>query len=112
MKANRFRNKQILLRVTEREMELINKKVNVSGFSREKYLRTMAIEGRIFKQDLESIRMLAAEIKKIGVNINQIAKIANETGSVESDLTDDLKRQMEEIWRELKSTLFAGNPQI
>ncbi len=107
MKENRLRPLLMKFHVTQSEADLIKKKIAASGFGKEKFLRTIAIEGRIYKQDLESIRMLATEINKIGVNINQIAKVANETGSVESDSTDELKRQMGEIWRLLKSTLFT-----
>jgi hypothetical protein len=103
---SRLRDKLINFRVTQSEADRIDKNIKLSGLGKERYLRAMAIEGKIFKQDLESVRLLAAEIKKIGVNINQIAKVANETGSVESDSTDVLNRHMEEIWQLVKSTLL------
>lgn len=108
MKSNvsRLRNKLINFRVTPEEERVILKNIEAAGLGKEKYLRKMALEGKIFRQDLESVRFLAAEIRKIGVNINQIAKVANETGSVESDSTDELKRHMEEIWQLVKSTLL------
>lgn len=107
LNTSRLRNKIINFRVTQEEANLINKKIEAAGLGKEKYLRRMAIEGKIFRQDLESVRLLAAEIRKIGININQIAKVANETGSVESDSTDELKRRMEEIWQLVKSTLLT-----
>lgn len=104
---SRLRNKLINFRVTQSEADQIKKKISAAGLGKERYLRTMAIEGKIFRQDLESVRLLATEIRKIGVNINQIAKVANETGSVESDSIDKLKRYMEEIWQLVKSTLLT-----
>lgn len=40
----------------------------------EAYLRKMAIDGYIIQVDHTDIKAMTAEIQKIGVNINQIAK--------------------------------------
>ena len=46
------------------------------------YLRKIAIDGYIIQTDHSDIKAMTAEIQKIGVNINQIAKRVNATGSV------------------------------
>ena len=48
----------------------------------ESYLRKMAIDGYIIQIDHSDIKAMTAEIQKIGVNINQIARRVNATGSV------------------------------
>lgn len=40
-----------------------------------------------------------AQLQKIGVNVNQIAKRINETGRIYADDMDEMKRVMEEVWR-------------
>ena len=40
----------------------------------EAYLRKMAIDGYIIQVDHSDIKKMMAELQKIGVNINQIAK--------------------------------------
>ena len=46
------------------------------------YFRKIAIDGYIIQVDHADIKAMTAEIQKIGVNINQIAKRVNATGSV------------------------------
>ena len=42
---------------------------------------------------------MTAEIQKIGVNINQIAKRVNATGSVYQEDIEEIKGVLAEIWR-------------
>ena len=45
------------------------------------YLRKMAIDGYIIQIDHADIKAMTAEIQKIGVNVNQIARRVNATGN-------------------------------
>lgn len=49
--------------------------------------------------DLQEVKGHTAQLQKIGVNINQIAKRINETGRIYADDMDEIKRAMEEVWR-------------
>ncbi len=89
----------------DEELKLILHKVKASELNKSQYLRKMAIDGFIIKQDLESIRTLTQEINKIGININQIAKHINETGIAYNEDIRDVKGMMERIWQLLKSEL-------
>ena len=81
---NRKRNVQIKFRVTEEERSLIEEKMKqVPTRNMEAYLRKMAIDGYIIQVDHSDIKKMTAELQKIGVNINQIAKRANTTGNVQ-----------------------------
>ena len=75
---NRKRNIQIKFRVTEEERTLIEEKMKqVPTSNMEAYLRKMAIDGYIIQVDHSDIKKMTAELQKIGVNINQIAKRAS-----------------------------------
>jgi SepF-like predicted cell division protein (DUF552 family) len=103
---NRTRNEQLIVRVTRREKELIQKKMELyhtNNFSR--YARKMLIDGYVIHVDLSQFQELAREVQKVGVNINQIAKTANATGMIYGDDMNRLKEVMDEIWRLLKSSL-------
>ena len=79
----RKRTIQIKFRVTEAERDLILEKMKlVPTRNMEAYLRKIAIDGYIIQIDHSDIKAMTAEIQKIGVNINQIAKRVNTTGSV------------------------------
>lgn len=104
--ANRERNIQIKFFVDADENEVIKKKVKASGLNKSEYLRKMAIEGYVLKQDLTSLRELTNAINKIGVNINQITKHANEMGVVAHTEIKEVNGKMADIWQLLKSALL------
>lgn len=97
---NRKRNVQIIIRVTEEERALIEEKMQqVPTLNLSAYARKMLIDGYIIMLDLQEVKGHTAQLQKIGVNINQIAKRINETGQIYADDMDEIKRVMEEVWR-------------
>ena len=71
----RKRTVQIKFRVTEAERDLILEKMKlVPTRNMAAYLRKIAIDGYIIQIDHADIKAMTAEIQKIGVNVNQIAR--------------------------------------
>ena len=104
--SERKRAIQLKLWVTEDEKNLIEEKMKILGTRNfGAYARKMLIDGYIIKVDYSEQRKLAAEVNKIGVNINQICKRINETGRAFAEDVSELKSRMEDIWRLLKSSL-------
>ena len=96
---NRKRNAQIIIRVIEEERALIEEKMRqIPTLNLSAYARKMLIDGYI-TLDLQEVKGHTAQLQKIGVNINQIAKRINETGRIYADDMDEIKRVMEEVWR-------------
>ena len=96
------RTRKIVLRVpvTPEERKLIEQKMSLlhtKNFSA--YARKMLIDGYIVNMDTTDIRAQTAEIQKIGVNVNQIAKRVNSTGSVYQEDIEEIKGVLAEIWR-------------
>ena len=84
----RKRKVQIKFYVTEEERALIEQKMKlVPTRNMAAYLRKIAIDGYIIQTDHSDIKSMTAEIQKIGVNVNQIAKRVNTTGSVDRKST-------------------------
>lgn len=78
---NRKRNVQIIIRVTEEERALIEEKMQqIPTLNLSAYARKMLIDGYIITLDLQEVKGHTAQLQKIGVNVNQIAKRINETG--------------------------------
>ena len=97
---NRKRNVQIIIRVTEEERALIEEKMQqIPTLNLSAYARKMLIDGYIITLDLQEVKGHTAQLQKIGVNVNQIAKRINETGRIYTDDMDELKRLMDEVWR-------------
>ena len=90
--SNRKRTVQIKFRVTEEERALVEEKMKlIPTRNMAAYLRKMAIDGYVIQVDYSDIKAMTAEIQKIGVNINQIARRANATGNVYQEDIEEIK---------------------
>lgn len=69
-----LKDKRLYLRLSSDELEIINRKAKTMGLSKTKYLITCALNRSIVSKADQSILM---NMQKIGVNINQMAHIAN-----------------------------------
>ena len=96
--SGRKRNIQIKFRVTEEERALIEEKMKqIPTQNMAAYLRKMAIDGYIIQVDHTDIKAMTAEIQKIGVNVNQIARRVNATGSAYEQDIEEIKGVLNEI---------------
>ena len=105
------RTRKIVLRVpvTPEEQELIRQKMallHTRNFSA--YARKMLIDGYVVHIDTTDIRAQTAELQKIGVNVNQIARRVNSTGSVYQEDIDEIKGVLNEIWRLQRLSLLKA----
>ena len=105
----RKRTVQIKFRVTEEERDLIEQKMKqIPTRNMAAYLRKIAIDGYIIQVDHSDIKAMTAEIQKIGVNVNQIAKRVNATGGVYQEDIDEIKGVLNEIWRLQRLSLLKA----
>ena len=105
----RKRKIQIKFYVTEEERALIEQKMKlVPTKNMAAYLRKISIDGYIIQTDHSDIKAMTAEIQKIGVNINQIAKRVNATGSVYQEDIEEIKGVLAEIWRLQRLSLLKA----
>ena len=96
------RTRKIVLRVpvTPEEQELIRQKMallHTRNFSA--YARKMLINGYVVHIDTTDIRAQTAELQKIGVNINQIARRLNNMGQLYTQDVADIKGALAQIWQ-------------
>jgi len=97
---------QIKFRVTEAERDLIYEKMRQYQTNNlAAYLRKIAIDGYVIHTDYSDLKAVCAEMQKIGVNINQIAKRVNGTSRIYKQDIDEIQRGVAEIWRLLKLSL-------
>ena len=105
----RKRTIQVKFYVTEEEKALIEQKMKlVPTGNMAAYLRKIAIDGYIIQVDHSDIKTMTAELQKIGVNINQIAKRVNATGSVYQEDIEEIKGVLAEIWRLQRLSLLKA----
>ena len=126
----RKRTVQIKFRVTEAERDLILEKKICIGIvatssavglthtaillytyptrNMAAYLRKIAIDGYIIQIDHADIKAMTAEIQKIGVNVNQIARRVNATGNAYQEDIEEIKGVLAEIWRLQRLSLLKA----
>lgn len=73
------------------------------------YARKMLIDGYIIQVDYTNINEMTAEIQKIGVNINQIARRVNTMGTVYDADIQELKERLTEIWH-IQRSILSNQP--
>ncbi len=64
------------------EWNIVCKKASAVNMRTGTYIRRIAVKGRIKKVDLKQLNHLQLSFDRIGVEVNQIAKVANSTQSV------------------------------
>ena len=84
---------------------LSKKKANDVKLDTTNYIRRMALNGYIIEYDLKVLNDFIYELNKIGVNINQITKRVNETGSIHASEVETIQEDMECIWAAIKKSL-------
>ena len=106
IEANRVRKVQLNFRVTEREKQLIEERMQEIGTTnREAYLRKIAIDGMLVKLEVPELKEIVSLMRRTSNNVNQIARRLNENGRIyEVDITD-VQNQQEQLWDMLNSLI-------
>ena len=103
--AERKREIQVKFWITPEEKKMIRKKMILSRTANMgAYLRKMAIDGIIVNTDTTYLEKQFYEMHKIGVKVNQLARLANSTGAVTPEEMKELKGMIKEIWHILRSS--------
>lgn len=100
---NRSRPKQVIFRLSEGELQLLQRKVEKSGKSQQEYILKSVLDKQIV--NTEDIKELMPELKRIGNNLNQIAKKLNSQGYCDYGLLTENQKELVEIWQLLKQYL-------
>jgi uncharacterized protein (DUF1778 family) len=102
-KSNRLRNTNLSFRVTPEERAMIDKRVEQTGMSNLRaYMVKMAVDGRVIRVELDSVREMVRLLSNATNNINQIARVTNTTGSIHAKDVAVIQKHVEEIWKQAK----------
>ena len=97
------RPRKMTFRLSDEEYEEVHHKVDIAGISQQQYLLRSALDQTILNTD--DLKSIILELKRIGNNINQIAKLGNAASSLSAEDIAEVKRKEEEIWRLLRQHL-------
>lgn len=101
-----IRTRQKNIRITPEEEKTLRKKCFDLGIKESDYLRAIINNYMPNIKLNEEVSKLTYEIRKIGININQIAKVANQTGNINVTYLDYYKNELDNLIIELREKVF------
>ena len=100
--ANRIRKNGIYLMLSDDELEILNKKYELSGCKTlRQFMMKCILEKDIFVLDMKVFKEMSTNIGRITGSINQIAKRANSTSVIYKDDINDLKKLLEKQGKDI-----------
>ena len=93
------KDKKINIRLTEQEKNLIEKKANKCNMTITKFILSSCLKDKIVI--INGLDKIGIELRRIGNNINQLTKLANE-GSITTIDLKELRMEVVNIWQLLK----------
>lgn len=101
-KQNDSRTRFIKFRVSDEELEAINRKFDNSGMkSKSDFIRTMILEGHIIIFDDTELKAIRRLVTNIPANVNQIAVRVNSTGNLYAEDVAQIKEDINQLWQPL-----------
>lgn len=124
-KINRKRNKAVTIRMRNDEYNDLQNRVIESGLTQQAYILNAIKESAIVSSDeiavykdiSKTLADLVSQVRGIGININQMAHVANGSGLLptEEQLTkasaevNQYRKECEEIWLLIRSLINQQN---
>lgn len=100
--ANRTRNIQLKICLSEEEKEIFKKKMKLAKCkTMSHFLRKCVLEKEIYQVDLQPFADLQGLLYNATNNLNQIAKRVNSTGVIYSNDIKDIKKQVDHLSKEI-----------
>ena len=94
---NWIRKNRIAFYLSDEKVNLIEEKINYTN--RSDFIRENLLNNIILVNDYKYLRDLVGEINKIGVNINQIARVVKTNQSIYKEHIEVLLVKLYEIWK-------------
>lgn len=99
-----------LVGFTPDEWKVICEKSKAANLRTGTYIRRMAVKGEIKFYELKELSALKRAFLSIGNNVNQIAEVANYSGSVYLKDIEDLQNEFKYFRSVMKNYLFEISP--
>ncbi len=91
MRKRQFR---VEVYLTEKELQDLTKKVQKSGLTRERYMRKLLADSRVYEALPVDFPKLIREVNRVGSNIDQILRIANSKNLLD---VPRLRKELDEL---------------
>lgn len=95
-----------------KEWEIILRRSDELKMRTGTYIRTIAVQGVIKYYSLKELNDVYRALNRIGVNLNQIATVANSTGSVYQKDMEDILAEMKQLRIIVEDWLEPLEPEV
>ena len=103
----RERNKQLNIRLTGEEVELLQKNIKKSKLKQSEYIRKSILEKNIIV--IDEIKGLMVELKRVGNNLNQITRMINNGEVKDGKEITEVKNNLQIVWNQVIEALKKVN---
>ena len=101
MTARRRRPHQIALRLNDQELRHLNRQSNLSGLSREEYLRALIMGAELHPRPCTHHADLLRKVAGLCNNANQLAHRANSTGTAGQESVDQMVKMAKQVYQQV-----------
>lgn len=109
---NRTRKIPIQVYLNEDEYFILNKKLELSNMrDTSKFIRHLILYGYVYDVDYSYLQEFNALLGRISSSLNQIAKRVNSTNNFYQDDMEQIKKEIDEIWR-IQKSILSRQPSI
>ena len=98
----RKRNHVIPVRLNAKELRYLEEQVQKTGLPREEYLRTLIMGGEVRAKPCEHHADLLRKVAGLCNNANQLARVANASGTTSPVSVGKMQRIAKETWQMVK----------
>ena len=106
------RNIEKHIRFTSEEYDIVCKRSAELGLRAGTYIRTIAVQGVVKVFSLKELNDVHRALNRIGVNLNQIAAVANNTGSIYQKDMEDVLVEMKQLRIIVEDWLEPLEPEV
>lgn len=99
----RQRSIQQVVRLNEKEYQHLIKSVQLTGLSKESYIRALIMKSTIRPKPPEQLAALLRELQAIGNNVNQMARLANSRKYIADGDLARIEEMLDKLWFKVKS---------
>ncbi|WP_438264183.1 plasmid mobilization protein [Anaerotruncus rubiinfantis] len=97
------RTKKLSVRLTESEYRHLKGQADLCSMKMEPLIRQLIMGVELHPRPPDEFAALLRELSAIGNNLNQLARVANATGSISAKAVETMLERHSEIWRKVKA---------
>lgn len=103
--TNRSRPHRVSVRLSDDEYAQLQEHVAASGLTQQEFIIKAISNKKISITNTEGIKELVPELKRLGNNLNQVAKALNGTKYYSYNLITENQKELAELWQLLRQYL-------